>query len=87
MISLLAKRFIREDGDEQARRKAYGVLCGAVGIGLNVLLFIGKFLFFKPACVKSSSSKPIAYLTFLSDVICISIGVFSNFFTAEISFA
>ena len=43
MISLLAKRFIREDGDEQARRKAYGVLCGAVGIGLNVLLFIGKF--------------------------------------------
>ena len=43
MISLLAKRFIREEGDEQARRKAYGVLCGAVGIGLNVLLFIGKF--------------------------------------------
>ena len=43
MIALLAKRFIREDGDEKARRKAYGVLCGAVGIGLNVLLFIGKF--------------------------------------------
>ena len=43
MIAFLAKRFIREDGDEKARRKAYGVLCGAVGIGLNVLLFLGKF--------------------------------------------
>ena len=43
MIAFLARRFIREDGDEKARRKAYGVLCGAVGIGLNVLLFLGKF--------------------------------------------
>ena len=43
MVSLLAKRFIKPGLDEQAERKAYGVLCGAVGIGLNVLLFIGKF--------------------------------------------
>ena len=43
MIAFLAKRFIREGSDEKARRKAYGVLCGAVGIGLNVLLFLGKF--------------------------------------------
>ena len=42
MIALLAKRFIPEGGDEKTRRKAYGILCGAVGIGLNVLLFIGK---------------------------------------------
>ena len=43
MIAFLAKRFIREGSDEKVRRKAYGVLCGAVGIGLNVLLFLGKF--------------------------------------------
>ena len=43
MISLLANLFIKQSGDEQAVRKAYGILCGAVGIGFNVLLFIGKF--------------------------------------------
>ncbi len=43
MISLLARIFIRDRSGEQSVRKAYGVLCGAVGIGLNVLLFIGKF--------------------------------------------
>ena len=26
------------------RRRAYGALCGCVGIGLNVLLFLGKLL-------------------------------------------
>ena len=29
---------------ESDRRQAYGVLCGMVGIGLNILLFAGKFL-------------------------------------------
>ena len=43
MISLLARLFIKQSVDEQAVRKAYGILCGAVGIGFNVLLFIGKF--------------------------------------------
>lgn len=43
MISLLARLFIKQSGDEQAVRKAYGILCGAVGIGFNVLLFVGKF--------------------------------------------
>jgi len=43
VISLLARLFIKQSGDEQAVRKAYGILCGAVGIGFNVLLFIGKF--------------------------------------------
>ena len=43
MISLLARLFIKQSGDEQAVRTAYGILCGAVGIGFNVLLFIGKF--------------------------------------------
>lgn len=44
MISFLARLFIKTgNGDEAAVRKAYGVLCGAVGIGLNVLLFLGKF--------------------------------------------
>ena len=44
MISLLARLFLKPDGrDEAALRKGYGILCGAVGIGLNVLLFAGKF--------------------------------------------
>ncbi|MBR5217632.1 MAG: cation transporter, partial [Oscillospiraceae bacterium] len=45
MISLLAKWFIRDRenmGDAKVRR-AYGQLCGIVGIALNVLLFAGKF--------------------------------------------
>lgn len=45
MIELLAKWFIphRDNTADGAVRRAYGTLCGAVGIGLNVLLFIGKF--------------------------------------------
>ena len=45
MIELLAKWFIphRSDAGDSAVRRAYGTLCGAVGIGLNILLFIGKF--------------------------------------------
>lgn len=44
MISFLARLFLKAEGqDETALRKAYGVLCGAVGIALNVLLFLGKF--------------------------------------------
>lgn len=44
MIALLAKIFVRETGDAQKDRRAYGILCGAVGICLNVLLAVGKFL-------------------------------------------
>ena len=43
MVSLLARLLIKDGQDEKARRKAYGILCGAVGIGFNVLLFMGKF--------------------------------------------
>ena len=44
MISLLARLFLKGEGrDEAALRKGYGMLCGAVGIGLNILLFAGKF--------------------------------------------
>ena len=44
MISLLARLFLKPEGrDETALRKGYGILCGAVGIGLNILLFLGKF--------------------------------------------
>ena len=44
MITFLAKLFIKsEDGNEVNTRKAFGVLCGAVGIALNVLLFALKF--------------------------------------------
>ena len=45
MIELLARRFIRdrENVKDPVVRRAYGTLCGAVGIALNILLFIGKF--------------------------------------------
>lgn len=44
MIRLLAKRFIRDcdNTSSAAVRKGYGILCGAVGIGLNLVLFAGK---------------------------------------------
>ena len=42
MISLLARYFIWPGQPEAEQRKIYGILCGAVGIGLNVLLFLGK---------------------------------------------
>lgn len=45
MITLLTKLFIKNSTDtaSPAVRQAYGVLCGAVGICLNLLLFAGKF--------------------------------------------
>lgn len=43
MIAFLAKIFIREKEDHARIRQAYGVLCGTVGILLNIFLFIGKF--------------------------------------------
>ncbi|MCI9321946.1 MAG: cation transporter [Lachnospiraceae bacterium] len=45
MITLLTRLFIK-DRDNTASpgvRQAYGMLCGTVGIGLNLLLFAGKF--------------------------------------------
>ena len=46
MISLLAKRFIKDYDNMKSShvRHSYGMLCGIVGIVLNVLLFAGKFL-------------------------------------------
>lgn len=46
MVSLLARLFIKEQNDakDPAVRQAYGILCGAVGIFLNLCLFAGKFL-------------------------------------------
>ncbi len=45
MISLLSRLFIKNHKDyENPRvRQAYGTLCGAVGICLNILLFLGKY--------------------------------------------
>lgn len=45
MIALLSRLLIknRDDTGSAAVRKAYGTLCGAVGIVLNLLLFAGKF--------------------------------------------
>ena len=46
MILLLSKIFIkdRENTSSPQVRKAYGMLCGGMGIALNILLFVGKFL-------------------------------------------
>ena len=46
MISLLAKIWIKNNQDvkDPRVRQAYGVLCGGVGVFLNICLFIGKFL-------------------------------------------
>ena len=46
MISLLAKWLIpnREQVEDGAVRRAWGALCGFVGIGLNILLFVGKLV-------------------------------------------
>lgn len=45
MITILTKLFIKDHTNysSPAVRRAYGVLCGAVGICLNLLLFVGKF--------------------------------------------
>lgn len=45
MLTLLAKVFIknRESTHSPQVRQAYGILCGAVGIFFNILLFTGKF--------------------------------------------
>lgn len=46
MVSLLTKIFIKDydNTSSSSVRQAYGVLCGAVGIAFNILLFVGKFL-------------------------------------------
>lgn len=46
MITFLASLFIKDSKNykETSVRQAYGVLSGAVGIGLNILLFFGKWL-------------------------------------------
>ena len=45
MIRLLSRWLIpdRDNVSSPAVRRAYGTLCGTVGIALNILLFIGKF--------------------------------------------
>ena len=46
MLTFLASLFIKDSNNykEPSVRQAYGVLSGAVGIGLNILLFFGKWL-------------------------------------------
>lgn len=46
MITFLASLFIKDSKNykEPSVRQVYGVLSGAVGIGLNILLFFGKWL-------------------------------------------
>ena len=44
MITILERIFINPDMDDNRKRGIYGTLCGVVGIFLNLLLFIGKFL-------------------------------------------
>ena len=44
MVTLMARFFVRKDADKNEMRQSYGVLCGILGILLNVILFAGKFI-------------------------------------------
>lgn len=46
MITLLSRIMIKnyENTEDPGVRRSYGILCGAVGIFLNLMLFVGKFL-------------------------------------------
>ena len=44
MIGLLTRCFSLEKLPPEKQRSAYGMLCGVVGILLNILLFVGKFV-------------------------------------------
>ena len=44
MISLLIKKFIKEDMCAKDARRAYGLICGSAGIFFNFLLFLAKLL-------------------------------------------
>ena len=46
MISLLSKIFIKDSNDltSPATRRAFGTLCSIVGIFLNILMFVGKYV-------------------------------------------
>lgn len=46
MVTILTNLFIKdkEDVENPRVRQAYGMLCGTVGIMLNLLLFVGKFV-------------------------------------------
>lgn len=44
MVTLLARLFINDEKSPSRLRRMYGMLCGIVGILLNVILFIGKFV-------------------------------------------
>lgn len=44
MIKLLVKPFIKDNEDTSELRQKYGMVCSAVGIALNVLLFVIKFV-------------------------------------------
>jgi len=44
MVTLIARFFVRKDADKNEMRQSYGVVCGILGILLNVVLFAGKFI-------------------------------------------
>lgn len=44
MVTILAKIFVHDNGDKNTVRQMYGMLCGILGIVLNVMLFAGKFI-------------------------------------------
>ena len=45
VISILARLFLKPEGKTEAQlRRGYGILCGGVGVFLNLLLFLGKLL-------------------------------------------
>ncbi len=44
MVSFFLKKFIKEDYDAKKTRSIYGYVCGVMGIFLNLVLFVTKFV-------------------------------------------
>ena len=64
MVRKIAGFFVPKDGTDVEKRSAYGIVCGCVGIILNIILFAGKLL---AGIITSSISITADALNNLSD--------------------
>ena len=64
MVRKIAGFFVTKDGTDVEKRSAYGIVCGCVGIILNIILFVGKLL---AGIITSSISITADALNNLSD--------------------
>ena len=64
MVRKIAGFFVPKDGTDVEKRSVYGIVCGCVGIFLNIILFAGKLL---AGIITSSISITADALNNLSD--------------------